>query len=134
MWWAEPATSSSRGLISALNDIAHREETMANELANTVKEMARTIKDYVEAVANLKVETEYVELDGGAGVKIAARTEISLDGDCKVVLPMRRTESNILEVDSSLYDLHKQNVETAISYRKEMVSSLLEVIREAVAK
>lgn len=111
---------------------------MANELMNALKTAAEKIADYVGKAATLTVETEYVELDSGAtdfsAAKPVASTIIKLDGDCKTVVPMRRTESGALQTDESLYDLHQRNVATAIDYRAKMMNAMLQTLRDSVIR
>lgn len=106
---------------------------MANEMSNALKTAAEKIVSYVNNVSTMTVETRFVELNSGAAdfstAQPAACTVIRLDGDCSAVLPMRRTESGTLEVDTSLVEMHQRNVQTAIEYRQKMMQALLEAIK-----
>jgi hypothetical protein len=79
------------------------------------------------------VETKYIEIGGNGGsaagqASTAARTVIKLDGDSESTIPMRKNEAGILEVDSDLFNLHQQNVTTAIEYRARILNALLSTI------
>ena len=81
----------------------------------------------------MQVETKYVEIGEGGdvdfeGAKPVARTEIKLDGDSEAVLPMRTNETGALEVDITLFELHQQNVATAIDYRARILNALLSTL------
>ncbi len=108
---------------------------MANEMTNALKTAAEKIVSYVKDVASMTVETRFVEVNTEAAVadfsaaKPAACTVIRLDGDCSAVLPLRRTETGSLEVDTAMFEVHQQNVQTAIEYRQKIMQALLEAIK-----
>ncbi len=107
---------------------------MPSELEQSVKRAAEHIVKYVEDAATLKVQTRYVEISADTGAsakpKPAAYTEIKLDGDADTVIPVRKAEnSSELEVDTSLFDIHERNVQTAIEYRARMLDALIEVLQ-----
>ncbi|MGW8251575.1 MAG: hypothetical protein ACWGO1_13095 [Anaerolineales bacterium] len=103
---------------------------MPSEYEIALRNAASSVAKYVQDAASMLVETKYVEI-GEAGdvdfesAKPVARTEIKLDGDSQAVLPMRRNETGALEVDITLFDLHQQNVATAIEYRSSILNALL---------
>jgi hypothetical protein len=104
---------------------------MANELREAVKSAADQIAKYVQDVATMTVETKYVEM-GVAGfedAKLAARSVVKLDGDSETVLPMKKNEAGVLEVDTAVFELHQQNVQTAIDYRARVLNSLIQLLR-----
>jgi hypothetical protein len=107
---------------------------MANELNNALKAAAEKIVQYVEDVSKMTVETRFVDVDSGVvdfeQAKVAARTIIRLDGDCTTVVPVRRTEAGILEVDDGLFEMHERNVATAIEYRAQMMDALLQALKQ----
>jgi hypothetical protein len=47
-----------------------------------------------------------------------AQTLISLDGDSRVVAPLREAEDGRFEVDAALFDLHQCHVTTAMDSRR----------------
>jgi hypothetical protein len=109
---------------------------MANEFNNSLKSAAEKIARYVDNIATMTVETRYVDL--GQTVNFtealpAARTEIRLDGDCATVLPVRKNEAGAFVVDGDLFEMHQQNVATAIDYRTRMMDALLQTFKEAIA-
>ena len=86
-----------------------------------MRDAAAKIAQYVADVAEMKVETLYVPVgaEGTAdftGAKPIAQTIISLDGDSKVIVPMRQAEAGRFEVDTALLDFHQRNVTTAIDW------------------
>lgn len=112
---------------------------MATELENSIKKAAVKIAKYVEDIADLTVETRYVQVGPQEATDFAqsrpvARTHISLDGDSGTVVPMQQTKEGTFEVDSSLYDIHQENVATAIEYRTSMMQALLGVLRSQEAE
>ena len=106
---------------------------MPSELETTLKDIATTVVKYVEDVATLRVETRYVDIGGDGTPDFdqahpVARTIIRLDADSETVVPMRKGTGGALEVDSALFELHQQNVATAIDYRARMLSALLSAL------
>jgi hypothetical protein len=106
---------------------------MANELDTALKNIATTLAQYVKDASMMQVETRYVEISEGSAVEFdkarpVARTVIKLDGDSETVLPMRKNEAGVTVVDSELFDLHQQNVTTAIEYRARILNALLSTL------
>jgi len=109
---------------------------MASEWETALKNAAAKVAQYVNDVATLTVETRLVEISASGGVNFdqaapAARTVIKLDGDSQAVVPMRKNAAGALEMDTVLFEVHQQNVSTAIEYRARMLGALLEAIRSA---
>jgi len=106
---------------------------MANELDTALKNVATSIAQYVKDASMMQVETRYVEI-GDAGstefdnAKPVARTVIKLDGDSETILPMRKNEAGTTVVDSELFELHQENVLTAIEYRSSILNALLSTL------
>lgn len=103
---------------------------MANEFENALKNTATSVAKYVQDAATMMVETRFVEIGGDEspsfdGAKPVARTVIRLDGDSETVIPMRQGTSGTLEVDTTLFELHQENVTTAIEYRARILNALL---------
>jgi hypothetical protein len=118
---------------------------MADEIQQTLKEVANRIAQFVDNAATMSVETWYVEVEEGGiqvdeegtadfktGSKPAAQTHVRFDGDSVGVIPMRRGASGDLEVHQELLTLHVQNVRTATEYRAKILSSLVDILREYV--
>ncbi len=108
---------------------------MPSEFDSAMKTMTASVVKYVQDAAVLQVETRYVEVNSQAAAdfdqsKPAARTTIRLDGDSETVMPMRKNEAGSLEVDGSLFELHQQNVNTAIEYRARILNALLGTISQ----
>ena len=103
---------------------------MASEVREAIKNAAEKIAKYVEDVATMSVETQYVEVGAASfdQAKLAARTVVKLDGDSQTVVPMQQGQTK-LEVDMSVFDVHQQNVQAAIDYRTKMMNALLSVLR-----
>jgi hypothetical protein len=103
---------------------------MASELREAIKTSAERIAKYVEDVAEMAVETHYIEIGAASfdEAKLAARSVVKLDGDSQTIIPMQRGESK-LEVDMAVFEVHQQNVAAAIEYRAKMMNSLLSVLR-----
>jgi hypothetical protein len=109
---------------------------MANEFNNALKSAAEKIAKYVDNIATMTVETRYVDLDQKVSFEQAlpaARTEIRLDGDCATILPVRKNEAGATVVDGDLFDMHQQNVATAIDYRARMMDALLQTFKQAIS-
>lgn len=103
---------------------------MPNEYEIALRNAASSVAKYVQDAASMLVETKYVEVGDTGDVdfdsaKPVARTDIKLDGDSEAVLPMRRSDAGALEVDITLFELHQQNVATAIDYRARILNALL---------
>jgi len=103
---------------------------MANEFENALKNAASSVARYVKDAAELKVDTKYVNINNDdtpdfESARPVARTIIRLDGDSETIIPMIQNENAPAEVDLSLFDLHQQNVATAIEYRARILNALL---------
>jgi hypothetical protein len=115
------------------SDKLYAEIFMASELETALKNAAASVAQYVKDIATMTVETQYVEVgpDGAVDFSQAhpvARTVIKLDGDSQSVVPVRRNEAGVQEVDSGLFELHQQNVTTTIEYRARMLNALLSTL------
>lgn len=100
------------------------------EIKEALKNVADNIAKYVNDAATMSVETSYVEM--GTKVEsatLAARTVIKLDGDSSSILPMKKGADGALTVDTTIYDMHQQNVQAASSYRAAILESLLSILR-----
>jgi hypothetical protein len=106
---------------------------MPNEFETALKNIAASAAKYVQDAAELNVETRYVDvsIDGTPDFDKArpvGRTIVRLDGDSETVVPMRKAAGGALEVDSALFELHQQNVATAIDYRARILNALLSAL------
>jgi hypothetical protein len=103
------------------------------ELKDALKNTANSTAGFVKNAATLTVETQTVEVGQMEAPRLAARTVISLDGDNSSVIPAQKNEAVTLVVDSSLYELHMQNVQAAIDYRARMLSAMLDLLHSRVS-
>lgn len=107
---------------------------MAIEIENSIKKAAAKVAEYVEDIATMTVETYYVEVVSERKTnmdeaKLAASSVIKIDGDSKSILPLRKGENDVMEVDMQVYALHQQNVQVAIDYRSRMMAALLDTLQ-----
>jgi hypothetical protein len=100
----------------------------ATEVKEALRAAADTISKYVRDMATLTVVTQTMEVGSGQAVD-AARSEIKLDGDNSTTIPVTKSATGKLEVDTVLYDLHMQNVKAAIDYRAQLMISMLRILR-----
>ena len=56
-------------------------------------------------------------------------TEISVDGDCYSVVPVRKSDTGQIQVDDKLLGLHNENVKEARQYRQDIMNTFLGLIR-----
>lgn len=106
---------------------------MPSEFDNAMKSAATSLAKYIEDASVLQVESRYVEIgaNGAADFESAnpvARTTIRLDGDSETIFPMRKNQAGVLDVDSSLFELHQENVNTAIEYRARILNAMLSAL------
>jgi hypothetical protein len=112
---------------------------MANDQDNPIRTAAAKIAKYVSDLAEMRVETLYVEVgaDGAADFDQArpiAQTIIKLDADNKSIIPLRRTAEGGFEVDTVLLELHQRNVDTAIEYRARLLNTLLSSLQTLTSR
>ncbi len=104
---------------------------MPSELDQTIKNALATVMEYVKNAATLSVVTEYVRTDANEKANFddarpAALTIVKLDGDSRTVIPTRQAANGQqLEIDTQMFEVHSQNVKTAIEYRVRLVNALL---------
>ncbi len=109
---------------------------MANELNNALKSASEKIAKYVNDIATMTVETRFVDIGQAVNftqAQPAARTEIRMDGDCTIVMPVRRNDAGAMVVDGDLFSMHQQNVATAIDYRARMMEALLQTFKQVIS-
>ncbi|MEM9455024.1 MAG: hypothetical protein AAGF11_12660 [Myxococcota bacterium] len=103
---------------------------MANsEIKEALRNAANTVTKYLRNAAVLEVETKLKEVGATGDPTLAASTAISLDGDNTSVIPGVKNEAGKWEIDTTLYDLHVQNVKSAIEYRRQMMDAMLGLFR-----
>jgi len=99
------------------------------EIKEALRSAADTVSKYVRDAAVLTVETQTLEVASGAEPQLASRTVIKIDGDNTSVVPGLKNEAGKWEIDTVLYDIHMQNVQSAIDYRSKMIDSMLSLLR-----
>lgn len=103
---------------------------MANtEIKDALRTAANIVAEYVKDAGTLKVETRTAQVGHPGEPVLAASTEIRLDGDNKSVIPAVQNQAGRWEVDTVIYDLHMQNVQAAIEYRKQLLAAMLGLLR-----
>lgn len=99
----------------------------STEIKEALKNVANEVAQYVKDASTLTVETQTVQVGGGAPT-LAAKTVIKIDGDNTTVLPTFKNAEGKMEVDAVMYDLHMQNVQAAIDYRSKILDALIDVL------
>jgi hypothetical protein len=103
---------------------------MANEITQALKNTATKIAEYVDNIATMSVQTDYVLVEGGANPpQLVAKTTVKLDGDSTNTVPLVKGPDGNLTVDQELFDIHKANVATAVDYRSRMIAALLNALQ-----
>jgi hypothetical protein len=103
---------------------------MAIDFTASLRNAAASVAKYVDDAATMEVVTKYVKVGDDSATdfdaaKPVARTIIKLDSDSETIFPMRAGQGDTLEVDMTLFELHQQNVSTAIDYRARILDALL---------
>ncbi|MFV9505675.1 MAG: hypothetical protein AB4911_14060 [Oscillochloridaceae bacterium umkhey_bin13] len=107
---------------------------MATNFDETVREAAAQVRRYVENAAQMEVRTYYV-VTGSADMTALERerpgavTVFNLDGDTKVVVPMRKGRDETLELDEALFNIHERNVAMATAYRAQVLNALIGLLQ-----
>mgnify|MGYP000095740984 CR=1 FL=1 len=107
---------------------------MASNLDDSIREAAAQVRKYIEDAAVMQVRTFYV-LTGAEDVskldveRPGAFTEVKLDGDSKVVVPMRKGRDETMELDEALFNIHERNVQTATEYRARVLNALIGLLQ-----
>ncbi len=100
----------------------------------SIRNALQTIADQIADGSNLTVVTSVQVLDTTGQVQIGrekvevARTEISLDGDRVVVVPIV-VDAGDLRVPQSVYDVHERHVAEATAYRKQLLDTLVDFVK-----
>jgi hypothetical protein len=107
---------------------------MANNLDDSVREAAAKVRQYIEDAAVMQVRTFYVLTSTEPLSKIdperpGAFTEVKLDGDTKVVVPMRKGRDGTMELDEALFNIHERNVAAATNYRAAVLSAMIGLLQ-----
>ncbi len=107
---------------------------MASNLDDSMREAAARVRQYVEDAAVMQVRTYYVltgteDLSKLDGERPGAFTEVKLDGDSKVVVPMRKGRDGTMELDEALFTIHERNVQSATEYRARVLNALIGLLQ-----
>ncbi len=100
----------------------------ATEIKEALRSAASVVSKYVLDVASLNVETQTVDAALHQEPVLAARTLIKFDGDNTTTVPARLNDTGKWEIDTVLYNIHVQNVQSAIDYRTRMLDAMLSLI------
>lgn len=107
---------------------------MATTFEETVRATAAQVQRYVEDAAELEVRTYYVltsnaELPNLERERPGAVTIFKLDGDMKVIVPMRKGRDEAMELDEALFNVHERNVTMATAYRAQVLGALIGLLQ-----
>jgi len=100
----------------------------------SIRNALQTIADQIADGSNLTISTFVQVLDASGSVQVAgarvevARTEISIDGDREVVVPVILDVGD-LRVPQGVYDLHERHVAEASAYRKQLLDILVDFVK-----
>lgn len=107
---------------------------MPSNLDDSTRAAAEQVRKYVEDAAVMQVRTFYVltgteELSKLDAERPGAFTEVKLDGDSKVVVPMRKGRDDTMELDEALFSIHERNVQAATEYRARVLNALIGLLQ-----
>ena len=100
----------------------------------SIRSALQAIADQIADGSKLTVSTGVQVIDSSTGIKVApnsvevARTEISIDGDRFVIVPIL-LEAGELRVPQAVLDLHERHVSEAVLYRKQMLELLIDFVK-----
>jgi hypothetical protein len=111
-----------------------KEQIMAINLDDSIRAAADQVRKYVEDAAVMEVRTFYVltgaeEISKLDGERPGAYTQVKLDGDSKVVVPMRKGRDETMELDEALFTIHERNVQSATEYRARVLHALIGLLQ-----
>lgn len=107
---------------------------MASNLDDSIREAAAKVRQYIEDAAVMQVSTYYVltgteEIAKLEGERPGAFTEVKLDGDTRIVVPMRKGRDGTMELDEALFTVHERNVQSATDYRARVLGALIGLLQ-----
>ena len=100
----------------------------------SIRSALQAIADQIADGSKLTVSTSVQVVNTSAGVQIAAdkaeiaRTEISIDGDRFVIVPVL-VDAGELRVPQAVLELHERHVAEAVAYRKQMLDILVDFVK-----
>jgi hypothetical protein len=102
---------------------------MATDFESSLRTAAEKVVKYLDDVTTLRVETLYNVVGEEGGPKRAALTEIKLDADSKLEIPLERDADNRLVIDRDLLDIHERSVAAATEYRARILGAVIGLLR-----
>lgn len=100
----------------------------------SIRSALQAIADQIADGSKLTVSTNVQVVNASTGVQIAAdkaeiaRTEISIDGDRYVIVPIL-VDAGELRVPQAVLELHERHVAEAVAYRKQMLEILVDFVK-----
>ena len=100
----------------------------------SINRALQNIADKINDGTALTVVTKVQVVNTSTGVNVGgeqvevARTEISIDGDRTIVVPVL-LDTGELSIPQVVYDLHERHVTDAQAYRKELLNILVDFVR-----
>ncbi len=100
----------------------------------SIRSALQAIADQIADGSKLTVSTNVQVVNASTGIDIAAdkaeiaRTEISIDGDRYVIVPIL-IDAGELRVPQAVLELHERHVTEAIAYRKQMLDILVDFVK-----
>jgi hypothetical protein len=107
---------------------------MASTLDDSIRQAAEKVVQYVNDASEMQVRTFYVltstePLSSIDPERPGAYTEVKLDGDTKVIVPMRKGREGEMELDETLFAIHERNVAAATNYRAQVLNALIGLLQ-----
>lgn len=104
------------------------------DLTQALRQAAAKLAEQLSDASSLVVSTRWIEVGEDdptdfTKAKLAAYTEIALDGDTTLVIPMRR-ESGVLVRDDALLEHHLNSVKNAIEYRQRLLDAMFDLAKQ----
>jgi hypothetical protein len=100
-----------------------------NDLVQALRQAGEELARQISDASSLNVETYFTIVGEKTDPQMIASTLIELDGDTKMVIPLRR-EGSALVRDKDLLDLHQASVNSAIAYRAKLFDQIMDVARQ----
>lgn len=108
--------------------------SQTSDLRTALESASRKLANALNDLQALRVETRWVEVKQNAfdekDSRLVASTQIELDGDTTVVVPLR-DENGALVPDQALLDMHKEAVASAMEYRSMLLEMVTDFFRQA---
>jgi hypothetical protein len=106
--------------------------SQSSDLRAALEKAARKLADAFNDIQALEVETRWVELKANVmdekAACLVAMTRIELDGDTKVIIPVKNQQGEFVP-DQLLLDIHKEAVANAMEYRMNLIDMIMNGVR-----